>query len=367
MKKILVGIVMCLLMIISMVLPVSATVVQKTITHQLTTGNILYAGGLGPNNYTKIQDAINDAGNGDTIFVYDDSSPYNESVVITKSISLIGEDKQTTIIDGGKTLNEPVINITADGVMVQGFTIQNKWTDIDNGIMISSNNNLIKDNIIKDNSIGILLNGWIPGIPHYSNSSIVEDNDIYENHETGVYVIYSYFNTISNNRISSNTNGIYLGLSRGNLVTLNNITKNEETGIWIYSGINNTILKNNILNNHFGIDIFESSYNSVLQNNIYKNVINTRVRAFMIEDVLLKLKSFNQTWDGNYWGRTYQSSKPIFGSSVLVLPSWLISAPISFLTFLFFEYTFSIPIGLPVIKFDLHPAQEPYDIPPAGV
>ena len=40
-----------------------------------THGNIYYVGGNGPDNYTKIQGAINDASDGDTVFVYDDSSP----------------------------------------------------------------------------------------------------------------------------------------------------------------------------------------------------------------------------------------------------------------------------------------------------
>jgi len=31
---------------------------------------ILYVGGNGPNNYTKIQDAIDDARDGDTVFVF---------------------------------------------------------------------------------------------------------------------------------------------------------------------------------------------------------------------------------------------------------------------------------------------------------
>ena len=41
-------------------------------------GNTLYVGGLGPGNYTTIQAAIDDASDGDTVFVYDDSSPYYE-------------------------------------------------------------------------------------------------------------------------------------------------------------------------------------------------------------------------------------------------------------------------------------------------
>jgi len=70
----------------------------------LDRNNWLYVGGSGPGNYTTIQSAINAASPGDTVFVYDDSSPYLETLVIPTSLSLIGENKQTTIIDGVTTL-----------------------------------------------------------------------------------------------------------------------------------------------------------------------------------------------------------------------------------------------------------------------
>ena len=63
-------------------------------------GNILYVGGEGPNNYTKIQDAINNAIDGDTVFVYNDSSPYYENIIVDKAINLVGEERDTTIIIG---------------------------------------------------------------------------------------------------------------------------------------------------------------------------------------------------------------------------------------------------------------------------
>jgi len=52
-------------------------------------GNTLYVGGSGPNNYTKIQDAIDAASDGDTIFVYSYSSPYHENLVINKELALL--------------------------------------------------------------------------------------------------------------------------------------------------------------------------------------------------------------------------------------------------------------------------------------
>ena len=65
-------------------------------------GKTLYVGGTGPNNYTKIQDAINNASDGDTIIVY--PGIYKESIIINKNLSLLGKiiNDKRPIIDGGK-------------------------------------------------------------------------------------------------------------------------------------------------------------------------------------------------------------------------------------------------------------------------
>ena len=74
--------------------------VEMKSTTQTLRGNTLYVGGIGPGNYTTIQNAIDNASDGDTVFVYAYSSPYYENVLVNRSINLIGEDKNTTIIDG---------------------------------------------------------------------------------------------------------------------------------------------------------------------------------------------------------------------------------------------------------------------------
>ena len=69
MKIKIIGILICMLLI-GTVLPVSGTVdLESNLLPQLF-GNTLYVGGSGPGNYTKIQDAINDANDGDTVYVY---------------------------------------------------------------------------------------------------------------------------------------------------------------------------------------------------------------------------------------------------------------------------------------------------------
>jgi hypothetical protein len=87
-------------------------------------GTIFYVGGSGPDNYTRIQEAIENASNGDTVFVYDDSSPYYENLVIDKSIYLIGENQDCTIINGSK-LNSllDTIEIKANNVYISGLSV----------------------------------------------------------------------------------------------------------------------------------------------------------------------------------------------------------------------------------------------------
>jgi hypothetical protein len=62
------------------IIPAMAQYIEKPFS--TSRGGWLYVGGSGPGNYTTIQQAINDASNGDTVYVYDDSSPYKEQVSV---------------------------------------------------------------------------------------------------------------------------------------------------------------------------------------------------------------------------------------------------------------------------------------------
>jgi len=145
---------MVLMLTILMVVPVSGlsiyNQVEREVTGRLNNGKILYVGGIGPGNHTSIQDAIDNASDGDTVFVYDDSSPYYENVIINKSIDLIGEDRNTTIVDGNQ--NVSAILTSTDGVTICGFTIQNSGYF---GIEVKSNYTKILGNVIKNNNEGV--------------------------------------------------------------------------------------------------------------------------------------------------------------------------------------------------------------------
>ena len=66
--------------LICTLLIVSSLVIVSPVKSVKVSGNTLYVGGSGPGNYTRIQDAIDNASDGDTVFVYDDSSPYFEII-----------------------------------------------------------------------------------------------------------------------------------------------------------------------------------------------------------------------------------------------------------------------------------------------
>lgn len=84
-------------------------------------GNWLYVGGSGPGNYSRIQDAIDNASDGDSIYVY--SGIYYEFINIEKALTLQGQNKDTTIIDASNNPDR-LIYLNASYVTIDGFTIE---------------------------------------------------------------------------------------------------------------------------------------------------------------------------------------------------------------------------------------------------
>jgi nitrous oxidase accessory protein len=366
-KWIVVGMVVLLL---GSCVPVLAQTAGKT--RALSGAGWLYVGGSGPGNYSKIQDAIDAAADGDAVFVYDDLSPYREAVKIVRTLSLIGEDKQTTVIDAGDFDNASVVNVSADSVVIQGFTIQNG--DSTNGyegdgVEILANRVLIRDNIIIDNGYdGVRVGGYHGFQMAEANQCVLEGNLIQNNTE-GVYLISGNC-TISDNQISNNLVSGICVYSSDNLISCNNITLNGGEAISISYAANNIIEKNNVVGNFVGIILTDSSNNSILQNNIFENrLINVCAGGVFLTYIQTKQGPFKNIWDGNYWGNSRRLPKPIYGYLFFAIPSmWLMFClhPLKLLHFILTgsaSFNFLIPLGVVNVKFDRHPAQEPYVIP----
>jgi len=260
------------LVIFATILPVAAamneniTYIEKTQTQE--TGNTLYVGGYGPGNYSSIQDAIDNAKVGDTIFVFDDSSPYYETIDISKSINLIGESKETTIIDAKRRGNVIYIDRNSDNIKITGFTIRNSsLTGVDSGVFLYYSPEYINmsDNNIINNNYGICF--WAAYHTNPVNRSI------------GTTALSNCI--VSKNNISNNYRGLDLRYANNNIIFNNTISNNSYCGIYLYNSAQNKFYLNNIMNN-------------------YKNVINNYLPIYNL-DRYTNLWYDSLLMKGNYW------------------------------------------------------------------
>ena len=163
--------------------------------------------------FTKIQDAIYASGNGDIIRVR--NGTYYENLNIFKSIKLIGENRENTIIDGMQKSN--VFNILSDHVQISGFTIKNSLSGfsifleksnyckiscnkIENtSICIkleSSKRNLIFKNYFVEYFVGVRVVKKSNGNLIWKNNFWTSKNESFVNHAS---FKYSFFNRWYNN------------------------------------------------------------------------------------------------------------------------------------------------------------------------
>ncbi len=229
-------------------------------------------------NYDTIQAAIDTPQtlDGHTIFV--EEGIYYEHVVVNKAISLVGEDKSTTVIDGNETAF--CVNVTANNVTVTGFTVQKS----DYGIVLdNSSYTLVSDNIVSDNDWGI-----------YAKS---DNNSIFQNVVTrnldGIHLRGSY-TTVAQNIFSSNSFSIYLYMCENNTIVGNEVSKSP-WGIELVHSKYVTVIGNIVSgSNVVGVGVVYGGNNTIYHN----NVINNADQVFIYQ-------SHDSTWDnsveGNYW------------------------------------------------------------------
>jgi len=262
-----------------------------------------------PDDYTKIQWAIGNATAGDTIFIH--NGIYYEHLDVNKPLTLVGQSKESTIIDGNRT--ETVIKVTANNVAISGFTVQNSNQSASTsyaGIRLSGRECNITGNHVTRNKIGIFVT---------SQKSRIAENTVTNNGQ-GIALYDSSEVTVEANNVTANTVGISLAYSSNNLIIANRVANSSTGGHGITlssNSFNNTILRNNIIRNGHGIWLSDSSNNMIVNNTIANNKIlgielsssedNTIYHNNFVGNLKHVVVNRPNTWDdgypsgGNYW------------------------------------------------------------------
>jgi parallel beta-helix repeat protein len=253
-----------------------------------------------PDEFETIQEAINNASDGDIIKVA--SGIYYEHLYVNKSITLVGDpaNPTTTIIDA--MTNGTAITLEASGINITGFTIRNAGSHygikserdlptndkhvITNNIittstygikLATSNRNTIKNNTITDVSmVGIYLDN--------SDRNYIAENNISQT-DTAIKLLYSSTNTLTRNKISQIFFGIYVtDSSTGNSITQNYVSAED---IAVYLGVDsdsNIVDHNTIANSARAIYFYESRNGEVNYNHLMGNAYGIRVWMTTITD-----------------------------------------------------------------------------------
>jgi len=232
----------------------------SNVTCEEITKPTLYVGGSGPGNYTLIQAALENVTAGGTVYVF--SGTYHERIVLNKPIHLIGDEKTTTIIDGGNV--EYVVVLEADNSALSGFTITHSGrTFPEAGVYVKSDGNTISGNILTDNFYGMRLES--------TKNNTIASNEIIHNMRCGVYFSRASNNILIGNIVSNHSfNGFGLyEFSNNNTILENILSQNNFSGINIRDSMDNRVVDNRILGNRIGLHIPPPEYKTIVHGNFF--------------------------------------------------------------------------------------------------
>jgi len=265
-----------------------------------------------PDNYERIQWAIGNATAADIIFVR--SGIYREHLKINKPLTLVGEGKETTVIDGNEE-NQTIIEVTASNVVITGITVRNSSRAAGTsyaGIKVSGHSCNITGNLVTQTKMGIFVT---------SQNSRIAGNTVTKNGQ-GIALYSSTEVRVEENTATANTVGISLALSTNNVIIHNRVMNSSSGGHGITlssSSLDNTILENELVGNYHGMWLSGSPDNSIVNNTIANNKLLGIELATSSNNLFYQNNFVNNpkhividststdTWDhgypsgGNYW------------------------------------------------------------------
>jgi len=306
-----------------------------------------------PDDYAVISWAIGNASEGDTIFVKrgNHEGPINQTLIVNKAISIIGENQNTTklslhpewltIIIVATTLSHYAdpIKIEANDVKISGLTITSDGGEISangNRIQITGNtfgvnvilrgsNQLFTENTLIESSVfcrgtyaSVSKNKVYDGIV---GSDAGSHDEIFANNVTGSIAIVGtskyelvYDNTVrdgsdlyragisiasigtsvANNTISNCSRGISQDWGYNNTVRGNVIVNNRGPALKVTEGYNFTFFQNYVADNPVGMQIdttFALYQNSFVNNDLQVEILDDNIYFWSMDNGKI----------GNYW------------------------------------------------------------------
>ncbi|CAN5379338.1 hypothetical protein BH11ARM1_BH11ARM1_02510 [soil metagenome] len=188
-----------------------------------TTRPAIFAVGDGQT-YSRIEDALRAAHEGDTIDVYPIIGGYSKTALLIKTpgLTIEGVGKHQVLIrgddfdySGSGQVPRAIFQVAADRVTIKNFDLARAHNQSYNaaGIRIDAASNVtVKDCDIRGNDMGVMSNG-IKGNPHAAENLLFENCDVHENgNEKDAGYNHNFYlggtsATISNCRISNALTG----------------------------------------------------------------------------------------------------------------------------------------------------------------
>ncbi len=341
-------------MLVAMLVVISAFPLAISETSE---GNTIYVDDDGGSDYTNIQEAIDAASDGDTVFIYNGVYQPSTNIHIYKELTIKGESKEGVVVEhetGSEELSIRAKNVEVSTITFRNFRITNQG-QFDNAII--TNNVFIIDNEEKHWNPEVI---YIAGENNEISNNIMTFTGTYDgskNPSTGIFM-QCYESKIIDNIITgvgSYSTALHIldrsywvdDLVKGKNIIEGNTFIDNGCGIrltpTLRPGYNSRIINNNFIGNDENA-MFIVSLPSVID--IIKNNIK---RLIYLADSSDTDDSFNSGLSLNYWNENYWDDHDV---GPKIIPGSLQSAGI---INQFFHYVF------PWISFDWNPAQEPYD------
>jgi parallel beta-helix repeat protein len=244
-------------------------------------GSTLYV----PGDYNTIQEAVDNANPGDTVYVY--NGTYMENIQINKTLTLQGQDKSNTFIDG---IGDFAITIQAEDIQIKDLTLFNaSW-----GLVVYGDDYLKVQNCVIHDCLehGIFLLG--------SDHSIIEDSSFFNNGIWGISLMLLENVTVKNCELHAGyDNGFYAWNSEYISVEGCDLYNNDAHGAFITNSHDINVVNCTFFENFYTGLIFDCTERvSILNSTVHSNLESgIWLQGSNLVDIE-KCESYNNTWDG---------------------------------------------------------------------